>query len=162
MGAKSLPPPSHKIVRVASLSGQRVEPGRAWPGTFDPRLLDGTTSLQFGIRILGSVMSGVWGLCPLPHSHQCSCLPGADTMPQLQTCPPRLSSGPSQGRGAHCPPWGTVDGASAGALPSQPCSHSRAGEQSACIQGQPLSPVAQRQTQHACPTRLPGGWEGLK
>lgn len=105
-----MPPPSHKIVRggprVASLSGQGVEPGRAWPGTFNPRLLDGTTSLQFGIRILGSVMFGVWGLCSLPRSHQCSCLPGADTMPQLQNVPTQALFWPFTRTGSSLPSVG--------------------------------------------------------
>lgn len=91
---------------MASLSGQGLEPGRAWPGTFDPRLLDGTTSLRFGIRILGSVLFGVWGLCPLPCGRQCSCLPGTDTMQQLWNVPAQALFWPLTGTGSSLPSVG--------------------------------------------------------
>lgn len=137
MRAKSSPlPPPKTGRRRPSVSGQGVEPGRAWPGTFDPRLSDRTTSLllQFGVRILGSVMSGVWGLCPPPQRPSVLRPPSADTTQQLRNVPAQALFRPLTGMGSSPPSVG--DGGRG------------------CCRGSPLAallPLPGGRAEHQCP-----------
>lgn len=51
-------------------------------------------------------MFGVWGLCPLPRGHQCSCLPGAGAMQQLRNVPAQALFWPLTGAGSSLPSVG--------------------------------------------------------